>query len=308
MADIRNILGIEYPIIQGAMAWIADGKLCGSVSKAGGLGIIAAGNAPIDWVREQIRIAKSITDKPFAVNIMLMSDTCDDVARLVIEENVKCVTTGAGSPAKYMEDFINAGIKVMPVIPSSALAKRMEKCGATAVIAEGMEAGGHIGQLTTMALMPSVVDAVDIPVICAGGIADGRGMAAAYCLGASGVQVGTRFLVADECSIHEEYKNKVLKAKETDTVVTGRCTGHPVRCLKNRFAKSLLDAEKTGIDPMEFEHLSIGSLKKAVVDGDVDGGSFMAGQIAGIVKETMSAKDIILDIYNGAKKISSLID
>lgn len=308
MNNITQIIGTQYPIIQGAMAWIADGALAAAVSQGGGLGIIAAGNAPLAWVQEQIEYVKSQTERPFGVNVMLMSPTAPEVAQLIAREKVPVVTTGAGSPAPYMELWKNAGIKVLPVIPSSALAKRMERLGADAVIAEGCEAGGHIGELTTLALIPQVCDAVQLPVVAAGGIADGRGMAAAFCLGAVGVQMGTRFLAAHECHIHENYKQKVLGAKDTDTVVTGRSTGLPIRSLKNPMTKRYLELEKQQVDKLELEELSIGGLRVAVQQGDVEQGSLMCGQIAGLVSREQPCAQIIQETYDQAKQIINFID
>lgn len=296
---VCELLNIEYPIFQGGMARIADASLASAVSEAGGLGIIT-GAAPTEWVREQIRKAKELTDKSFGVNIMLMSENAEEIAELVCEEGVKVVTTGAGSPGKYMSKWKEYGIKVIPVVASVALAKRMEKCGADAVIAEGTESGGHVGQLTTMALVPQVVDAVEIPVIGAGGIGDGRGVAAAFMLGAEGVQLGTRFLVAKECTVHANYKEKILKAKDIDTEVTGRPTGHPVRVLRNKLARKYLKLEKEGASIEELEALGVGGLKKAVIDGDVDNGSLMAGQIAGMIDREQTAKEIIEELFNEA--------
>lgn len=299
---ICEILNIEYPVIQGGMAWIADANLAAAVSEAGGLGLIT-GTAPIEWIREEIRTAKKLTNKPFGVNIMLMSEHADEVAKLVCEESVKVVTTGAGSPGKYMEMWKEHGIKVIPVVASVALAKRMEKMGADAIIAEGTESGGHIGQLTTMALIPQVVDAINIPVIAAGGIADGRGVAAAFMLGAVGVQLGTRFLVAKECTVHKNYKDKVLGAKDIDTDVTGRSTGHPVRVIKNKLSREYKKLEKTNCDIEELEKLGKGSLPRAAKEGDVVNGSVMAGQIAGLVNKEETCKEIIEDLINGAKAV-----
>lgn len=299
---ICEILNIEYPVIQGGMAWIADANLAAAVSEAGGLGLIT-GTAPIEWIREEIRTAKKLTNKPFGVNIMLMSEHADEVAKLVCEEGVKVVTTGAGSPGKYMEMWKEHGIKVIPVVASVALAKRMEKMGADAIIAEGTESGGHIGQLTTMALIPQVVDAINIPVIAAGGIADGRGVAAAFMLGAVGVQLGTRFLVAKECTVHKNYKDKVLGAKDIDTDVTGRSTGHPVRVIKNKLSREYKKLEKTNCDIEELEKLGKGSLPRAAKEGDVVNGSVMAGQIAGLVNKEETCKEIIEDLINGAKAV-----
>ncbi|HCW53963.1 MAG TPA: enoyl-[acyl-carrier-protein] reductase FabK [Clostridium sp.] len=298
---VCELLKIEYPIFQGGMARIADASLASAVSEAGGLGIIT-GAAPTEWVKEQIREAKKLTDKPFGVNIMLMSENADEIADLVCTEGVKVVTTGAGSPGKYMNKWNKYGIKVIPVVASVALAKRMEKCGADAVIAEGTESGGHVGQLTTMALVPQVVDAVEIPVIGAGGIGDGRGVAATFMLGAEGVQLGTRFLVAKECTVHPNYKERVLKAKDIDTEVTGRPTGHPVRVLRNKLARKYLKLEKEGASIEELETLGVGALRKAVIDGDVDNGSLMAGQISGIVNKEQTAKEIIEELFDEAEK------
>lgn len=291
--ELTKLLGIEYPIIQGGMAWVAEYHLATAVSNAGGLGLIGAASAPADWVREQIREARKLTDKPFGVNIMLMSPYADDVAKVIVEEGVKVVTTGAGNPEKYMSMWKEAGVKVIPVVASVALAKRMERCGADAVVAEGTESGGHIGELTTMVLVPQVVDAVNIPVIAAGGIADGRGIAAAFMLGAKGVQMGTHFVVTDEAVVHENYKERIIKAKDIDSRVTGRSTGHPVRALRNDMTKKYLDLEKAGAPFEELELLTLGGLRKAVVEGDVKGGSVMAGQIAGMVKERMPCKELI---------------
>ena len=291
--EITKLLGIEYPIVQGGMAWVAEYHLAAAVSNAGGLGIIAAGAAPAEWVREQIREAKKLTDKPFGVNIMLMNPSADDIAKVVVEEGVKVVTTGAGNPEKYMKDWKEAGIKVIPVVASVALAKRMEKCGADAVVAEGTEAGGHIGELTTMVLVPQVRDAVSIPVIAAGGVADGRGMAAAFMLGADGVQIGTHFVVTKECIVHQNYKDCILKAKDIDTRVTGRSTGHPVRALRNNLTMEYLKKEAEGASAEELETLAAGGLRKAVVEGDTRTGSLMAGQSAGLVKEECTCKEFI---------------
>lgn len=298
---VCKLLKIEYPIFQGGMARIADASLAASVSEAGGLGIIT-GAAPTEWVREQIRKAKSITDKPFGVNIMLMSENADEIADLVCEEGVKVVTTGAGSPGKYIAKWREYDIKVIPVVASVALAKRMEKSGVDAIIAEGTESGGHVGQLTTIALVPQVADAVSIPVIAAGGIGDGRGVAAAFMLGAEGVQVGTRFLVAEECKVHQNYKDKVLKARDIDTEVTGRSTGHPVRVLRNKLARTYIKMEKDGASIEELEQLGLGALRKAVVEGDLDNGSFMSGQIAGLVNKEQTAKEIVEDLFTEANE------
>ena len=291
--EVTELLGIEYPIIQGGMAWVAEYHLAAGVSNAGGLGLIGAASAPADWVREQIKEAKKLTDKPFGVNIMLMSPYADEVAKVVAEEGVKVVSTGAGNPEKYMKMWKEAGVKVIPVVASVALAKRMERCGADALVAEGTEAGGHIGENTTMVLVPQIVDAVNIPVIAAGGIADGRGIAAAFMLGARAVQMGTNFVATKESMVHENYKNAILKAKDIDSRVTGRTTGHPVRALRNQMTKQYLDMEKAGASFEELEHLTLGGLRRAVVDGDVVNGSVMAGQSAAMVKEILSCEELI---------------
>ncbi|MBS5951328.1 MAG: enoyl-[acyl-carrier-protein] reductase FabK [Clostridium sp.] len=301
--NICNLLNIEYPIFQGAMAWVSDSSLAAAVSNAGGLGIIAGASAPASYVREEIRKVKELTDKPFGVNIMLLSENANELADIVVEEGVKVVTTGAGNPGKYMTKWKEAGIKVIPVVASVALAKRMERAGADAIIAEGCEAGGHIGKLTTMVLLPQVVDAVSIPVIGAGGIADGRGVAAAFMLGAKGIQVGTRFLVANECTIHDNYKEAVIKANDIDTVVTGRPTGHPVQVLKNKLAREYLNLEKQNAPIEVLEELGRGGLRKAVKDGDVEGGSLMAGQISGLVSKRQSAKEIIEEMFQEFENI-----
>lgn len=290
---ICKLLGIKYPIFQGAMAWIANGNLAGHVSKDGGLGIIAGGGMPVDVLRQEIRKVKSITSNPFGVNLMLMMTDVEKQIDVCIEEGVPVVTTGAGNPGPYMEKLKAAGIKVIPVIPSVALAKRMEKIGADAIIAEGMEGGGHIGTITTMSLVPQVVEAVNIPVIAAGGIAGGKQFLAALSLGAEGIQVGTKFLVANECTVHENYKNAILKAKDRSTVSTGNYTGHPVRVIENKFAKQILEMEKAGAPKEEIEQLGTGKLRLAVVDGDVENGSVMAGQVAAMVNEPMSTKEIL---------------
>lgn len=291
--EITKLLGIEYPIIQGGMAWVAEHHLAAGVSEAGGLGLIGAAAAPAEWVREQIRAAKKLTDKPFGVNIMLMSPHAAEVAKVVVEEGVKVVTTGAGNPEEYMDMWKAAGVKVIPVVASVALAKRMVRSGADAVVAEGCESGGHIGETTTMALVPQVVDAVDIPVIAAGGIADGRGIAAAFMLGARAVQMGTVFVVAKEAQVHENYKERILKAKDIDTRVTGRTTGHPVRALRNDMTKKYLELEAAGAGLEELENITVGSLRAAVVEGDVKNGTIMAGQIAGLVKKEETCKELI---------------
>lgn len=305
---LSELLGIKYPILQGGMAWIADASLAGAVSNAGGLGIIAGGNAPREVVQAEIKKIKEITDKPFAVNIMLLSPFAEDIVDLVCEEKVPVVTTGAGNPSKYMARFKENNIKVIPVIPSVALGTRMEKIGADAVIVEGMEAGGHIGKLTTMSLVPQVVDALSIPVIAAGGIGDGRGMAAVLMLGAAGVQIGTRFLVAKECNVHENYKAKVIKARDIDTVITCQHFGHPVRALKNKLTNEYDQLEKQELksatpDTTKFDELGQGALRRAVVDGDVDFGSVMAGQIAGLIKEEQTAKEIIDSLVCEMKEV-----
>ena len=291
--EVTELLGIEYPIIQGGMAWVAEYHLAAGVSNAGGLGLIGAASAPAEWVREQIREAKKLTDKPFGVNIMLMSPYADEVAKVIVEEGVKVVTTGAGNPEKYMEMWKEAGVKVIPVVASVALAKRMERCGADAVVAEGCEAGGHIGENTTMVLVPQIVDAVNIPVIAAGGIADGRGMAATFMLGAKGMQLGTHFVTTKESIVHENYKQAILKAKDIDSRVTGRTTGHPVRALRNQMTKKYLELEKNGAGFEELELLTLGGLRKAVVDGDVVNGSVMAGQSAAMVKEELTCQELV---------------
>ena len=299
--EITELLGIQYPIIQGGMAWVAEHHLAAAVSEAGGLGLIGAANAPAEWVREQIRAAKNLTEQPFGVNIMLMSPYADEVAQVVAEEGVKVVTTGAGSPEKYMEQWKQSGIRVIPVVASVALAKRMERCGADAVVAEGCESGGHVGESTTMALVPQVVDAVQIPVIAAGGIADGRGIAAAFMLGAKAVQMGTRFIATQEAQVHESYKNQVLRAKDIDTRVTGRSTGHPVRALRNEMTKRYLELEQEGASFEELEPLTLGGLRRAVVEGDVRMGSMMAGQCAGLVREILPCSELVPQLMQEAK-------
>ena len=303
ITEVTKLLGIQYPVIQGGMAWVAEHHLAAAVSEAGGLGLIGASAAPAEWVRNEIREAKKLTDKPFGVNIMLMSPYADEVAKVVAEEGVKVVTTGAGNPEKYMELWKNAGIRVIPVVASVALARRMERAGADAVVAEGCESGGHIGETTTMALVPQVADAVQIPVIAAGGIADGRGMAAAFMLGAEGVQMGTRFVVAKESIVHPNYKERVIKAKDIDSEVTGMSTGHPIRVLRNQMSREYLKMEKEGASFEELEHLTLGSLRKAVIDGDVVNGSLMAGQSAGMVKKEESCKEIIEDVVTQAESL-----
>lgn len=300
---ITELLNIEAPVIQGGMAWVAENCLAAAVSEAGGLGIIGAASAPAEWVREQIRLVKEKTDKPFGINIMLMSPYAEAVARVVAEEKVPVVTTGAGSPEKYMKMWKEAGIKVIPVVASVALAKRMERCGADALVAEGTEAGGHIGENTTMVLVPQIADAVSIPVIAAGGIADGRGMAAAFMLGAQGVQIGTRFVASQEAQVHENYKNYIVKAKDIDSRVTGRSTGHPVRALRNQMTKTYLEKEQAGVPFEELELLTLGSLRKAVVEGDVVNGSVMAGQSAAMIHDILPCKEIIEKLIAQAETV-----
>ena len=301
---ITELLGCQYPIIQGGMAWIAEHNLAAAVSNAGGIGLIAGGSAPIDYLREQIRLCKEKTDKPFGVNIMLMSPNADDLAQLCIDEKVAVVTTGAGNPGKFIPAWKEAGIKVIPVIPSVALAKRMERAGADAVVAEGTESGGHIGENTTMCLVPQVVDALEIPVIAAGGIADGRGIAASFMLGAEGVQIGTRFLASEECQIHPTFKELVVKAKDTDSVVTGRYTGHPCRNIKTKFSKMLANGEKDGsLTPEQFEEVTLGSLRKAVQDGNLEEGSFLCGAIAGMINDIKPCEAIVKELMEQAERL-----
>ncbi len=300
---ICKILGIEYPVFQGGMAWIADGKLAAAVSEGGGLGIIAAGNAPASYVHEQIQIARSLTKKPIGVNIMLMSPFADEVAEAVVEEKVDVVTTGAGNPSKYIKSWLAAGIKVIPIVPSVAMAKLMTRLGATALIAEGGESGGHVGELTTIVLVPQVCDATDLPVIAAGGIADGRGVAAAFMLGAEGVQLGTRFLSAHECTIHPTYKEKIIKAGDLCTMVTGKKLGHPVRSLRTKFAQNYAKAEFGGMSNEELENLGVGALRLAVKEGDLEKGCFLAGQIAGMVNKEQPAAEIVKEIMDEAEPI-----
>ena len=297
---ITELLNIQYPIFQGGMAWVAEHTLAAAVSNAGGLGIIASGGAPCDYVREEVRKTKALTDKPFGVNIMLMNPEADAIAHMVIEEGVKVVTTGAGNPEKYFPVWNEAGIKILPVVASVGLARRMEKYGADALIAEGCESGGHIGEMTTMALVPQVVQAVNVPVVAAGGIGDGHGVAAAFMLGAEGVQVGTRFLLADETQIHENYKEKVLKAKDIDSQVTGRSTGHPIRVLRNPMTRKYLKMEAEGATLEELEVMTLGSRRRAVVEGDVKEGSLMAGQIAGLLNKRQTCKEIIEEMMTEA--------
>ena len=300
---ICDILGIEYPVFQGGMAWVADGGLAAAVSNGGGLGIVAGGNMPGDLLREQIRKAASLTQKPFGVNIMLQSPFADDVVRVACEEKVAVVTTGAGNPAKYMDSFKDAGIKVIPVVASVAMAKLMTRVGASALIAEGGESGGHVGELTTMVLVPQVCDATDLPVIAAGGIADGRGFAAAIMLGACGVQMGTRFLSAYECNIHPVYKEKILKATDLCTMVTGKKLGHPVRSLRTQFPREYSKLEFEGTPDDVLEQMGVGSVRKAVVDGNLKEGSFLSGQAAAMVRKEQSAADIIREVVNEAEPI-----
>ncbi len=301
--NICEMLNIKYPIFQGGMAWVAEHNLVSAVSNAGGLGVIAAGGAPVEYVRDEIRKTRELTDKPFGVNIMMLSPSAEEIAYMVAEEKVNVVTTGAGNSEKYFEMWKEKGIKIIPVVASVALAKRVAKRGVDAVIAEGCESGGHIGSSTTMTLVPQVVDAVDIPVIAAGGIGDGRGMAAAFMLGATAVQIGTRFLVADECIIHDNYKEKVINAKDIDSVVTGTTTGHPVRVLRNKMTKEYIRLEHNGVGYEELERMTLGSLRKAVIDGDKDNGSFMAGQIAGLISKRQSCEQIITEIVSEADKL-----
>ena len=301
--EITALLGTEYPIIQGGMAWVAEHHLAAAVSEAGGFGLIGAASAPPEIVREEIRKAKELTDKPFGVNIMLLNPNADEVAKIVVEEGIQAVTTGAGNPEKYMPMWKEAGVKVIPVVASVAMAKRMERYGADAVVAEGMEAGGHIGNQTTMALIPQIVDAVNIPVIAAGGIGDGRGVAASFMLGAEGVQMGTRFVVADESIVHDNYKDRIVKAKDIDSVVTGQSTGHPVRCLRNQMTKEYIKKEQEGVPFEELERMTLGSLRKAVMDGDILNGTVMAGQIAGLVSKRQSCKEILQEIMTEAEKL-----
>lgn len=300
---ICEMLGIEYPVFQGGMAWIADGKLAAAVSKGGGLGIIAAGNASGDYVRAQIRAARSITQKPIGVNIMLLSPFADEVAKVVREERVEIVTTGAGNPSKYIREWLEAGIKVIPVVASVAMAKLMARLGASALIAEGGESGGHVGELTTMVLVPQICDATALPVIAAGGIADGRGVAAALMLGACGVQMGTRFLSAEECTIHPVYKQKILKATDLCTMVTGKRLGHPVRSLRTQFAREYSKAEYGGMPDEELEALATGALRLAVQEGDEEKGCFLSGQVAAMVRKEQPAAEIVKEVMEEAEAI-----
>lgn len=300
---ITELLGIEHPIIQGGMAWVAEHRLAAAVSNAGGIGIIGAGNAPADFVRNEIQKAKELTDRPFGVNVMLLSPFADEVAQVIAEEKVALVTTGAGNPAKYMKMWKEAGCKVVPVVASVAMAKMLEREGVDALIAEGTESGGHIGSATTMTLVPQVVDAVEIPVIAAGGIADGRGVAAAMMLGAEAVQVGTRFVVSKECVCHENYKQRIIRAKDIDSAVTGRKNGHPIRSLRNQMTKEYLKREEEGATFEELETMTVGALRHAVVDGDVKMGTVMAGQIAGMIRTEDSCEDIISQMMEQAEKL-----
>ena len=303
MVNVFEILGTKYPIIQGAMARIAEYNLASAVSNGGGLGIIAAGGQSADWLRDQIRKTRELTDNPFGVNIMLLADNVDELMDVVCEEKVPVVTTGAGNPGKYISKLKECGIKVIPVVANVTLAIRVERAGADAVVAEGTEAGGHIGETTTMALVPQMVDALKIPVIAAGGIADGRGIAAAYMLGAKGVQVGTRFLVADECIVAQGYKDAIIKAKDSSTVATGRSTGHPVRIIKNKLARKILSLEKQNAPEEEINELCTGTLAAAVRDGDADNGNIMSGQIAGLVNKEQSAAEIIEEMFKEEREI-----
>lgn len=300
---VTELLNIEYPIIQGGMAWVAEYHLAAAVSEAGGLGLIGAASAPPEVVREQIRKAKELTKKPFGVNVMLLNPNADEVAKVIVEEGIKVVTTGAGNPAKYMEMWKAAGVKVIPVVASVALAKMMERAGADAVIAEGTESGGHIGAATTMTLVPQIVDAVQIPVIAAGGIGDGRGFAAAMMLGAEAVQMGTRFVVAKESIVHDNYKQKIIKAKDIDSEVTGLSTGHPIRQIRNKMTREYLQKEKEGAPFEELELLTLGSLRKAVMEGDVINGTLMAGQIAGMICKEQTCKEMIQEIMEQADQL-----
>ncbi len=308
MKNFAEMLGIKYPVIQGGMANIATAELASAVSNAGGLGLIGAGGYDAEWVRNEIRKCNQLTDKPFGVNIMLMSPHAADIAKVVVEEGVKIITTGAGSPGIFMDEWKKNGITVIPVVPSAALAKRMERMGADAVVCEGTEAGGHIGELTTMAMVPQVVDAVNIPVIAAGGIADKRGVLAAFALGAKGVQIGTVLLATKECPVHENYKHMVVKAKDTDTVVTGRQTKAPVRVIKNMMSTEYLSMSLQGVDIMELEKLTLGSLRRAVFEGDVERGSFMAGQSAGLVHSIRTVKEVLSDLFDSVNEYKDQLE
>lgn len=300
---VTDLLGIQYPIIQGGMAWVAEYHLAAAVSAAGGLGLIGAASAPPEVVREQIVEAMKLTSNPVGVNVMLMNPNADEVARVIVEEGVRVVTTGAGNPAKYMDMWKKAGVKVIPVVASVAMAKLMERAGADAVVAEGTESGGHIGSATTMTLVPQVVDAVKIPVIAAGGIGDGRGFAAAMMLGAQAVQIGTRFVVAAESIAHDNFKKKIIQAKDIDSAVTGLSTGHPIRQIRNQMTREYLRLEKEGASLEELEYLTLGSLRNAVMEGDVKNGTVMAGQIAGMIHKEQSCKEIIEEIMFEAEKL-----
>lgn len=300
---ITELLGIEHPIIQGGMAWVAEHHLAAAVSEAGGLGLIGGANAPAEVVREEIRKAKALTKKPIGVNVMLLSPHADEIARVVVEEGIGVVTTGAGNPEKYIEMWKAAGIKIIPVVASVALAKRMERYGADAIVAEGCESGGHIGEQTTMTLVPQVVDSVSIPVIAAGGIGDGRGIAAAFMLGAEAVQIGTRFVVSDESIVHENYKQRIIKAKDIDSAVTGRSHGHPVRCLRNQMTREYVKLEQEGKSFEELEYLTLGKLREAVQEGDIINGTVMAGQIAGMIHKTQTCKEMIDEMMEEAEKL-----
>lgn len=300
---VSKLLGIKYPLFQGAMAWIATGRLAGAVSEAGGLGIIGAGSADAGWLQKEIEAAQAVTDKPFGVNLMLLSPHIEKIVDLVIKERVAVVTTGAGNPGKYMTRLKEAGCKVIPVVASVALARRLSRQGADAVIAEGMEAGGHIGEMTTMCLVPMIADAVEIPVIAAGGIADGRGVAAAFSLGAEGVQMGTRFVCAEECPVHPDYQRIIIQARDRDTVVCGASTGHPVRVIQNRFSRTYLAREREGWSPEELDRLAAGKYPAAALDGEIEDGSLLAGQIAGMVKKREPAAAIVGEVMVEAEKI-----
>lgn len=300
---ITELLNIEYPILQGGMAWVATHELAAAVSEAGGLGVIAAGNAPGNVIRDEIRRLKELTDKPFGVNIMLLSYYAEDIVDIVCDEGVPVVTTGAGNPGKFIKKLKQHNVKIIPVVPTVSLARRLEKLGVDALIVEGTEAGGHIGELTTMALVPQVVDAVNIPVIAAGGIGDSRGFLAALSLGAEGVQLGTRFVCSTEAKVHEKYKEKIIGSKDRDALVTGRSTGYPVRVLKNKFSREYLELEKQGVDFETLERLGVGRLRKAVQEGDIDNGSLMAGQISGLINDVKSCKEIIEDLVFPTEKV-----
>lgn len=298
-----EMLGIKYPILQGGMAWVSTAELAAAVSNAGGMGIIGTGQAPPDWVSRQVRQARELTDKPFGVNVMLLSPHVEEIMQIIIEEKVAVVTTGAGNPGKYIPALHAAGCKVFPVVSSVALARRLERAGVDGIIAEGLESGGHVGELTTMALVPQVVDAVKVPVVAAGGIADGRGLAAALALGACGVQMGTRFMCASECTIHDNVKQMLIKARDRDTVVTGRSTGHPVRVLQNKLSRLFEEMESRCVPPAELEKLGVGRLRAAIQDGDVEMGSVMAGQICALVSRVQPVAEIIQEVVTGAEQV-----